>query len=59
MANKIEHKIIHGTMKEVEAKIFDLEQDGWELITVLLNTHHHGQVAAFFKRAKKEKGIFG
>jgi len=50
MATKLTHKIIHGTIKVIEDSIYELEKDGWELITVVSDHHSHGKYTAFFKR---------
>ena len=48
------HKIIHGTMVEIEAVIAELEADGWKLVSVV-NHKRRGKFTAFFEKAK---GLF-
>ena len=48
------HKIIHGTMSEIETAIAELEADGWKLVSVV-NHKRRGKFTAFFE---KNKGIF-
>jgi hypothetical protein len=49
---KIEHKVVNGTLVELETIIADLEKQGWELVSVLeSHHHHHGKFIAFFKRS--------
>jgi hypothetical protein len=45
------HKVIHGTMAEIEAIISELEMDGWKLVSVVPHGRR-GKFTAFFEKAK-------
>ena len=48
------HKVIHGTMIEIEAIIAELETEGWKLVSVVPHGRR-GKFTAFFEKAK---GLF-
>ena len=50
---KVSHKILKNvTVDELENILANLEKDGWELVHVSENHHHHGHVTVYLKKNK-------